>query len=104
MKGSTIACSGPIGDVAIEILKPFGEIVVAEDSSENALLNILEGAVGLVLRGDGSGSATVIETATDLKVIGRSGVGYDRVDIPAANARKIPVIITPSADSQAVAE
>jgi prephenate dehydratase len=70
MKGSTIACSGPIGDVAIEILKPYGEIVVAEDGSEESLLKILEGAVGLVLRGDGSGSARVIETATDLKVIG----------------------------------
>jgi phosphoglycerate dehydrogenase-like enzyme len=69
----TIACSGPIGDVAVEILKPFGEIVVAEDNSEEALLRILEGAVGLVLRGDGSGSARVINTAADLKVIGRSG-------------------------------
>jgi len=100
----TIACSGPIGDVAVEILKPFGEIVVAEDNSEEALLRILEGAVGLVLRGDGSGSARVINTAADLKVIGRSGVGFDRVDIQAANARKIPVIITPGANSQAVAE
>ncbi len=104
MTSPTIACSGPVGEVAVEILKPFGQIVVAEDGSEEALLQILEGAVGLVLRGDGSGSARVIEAAADLKVIGRSGVGYDRVDIQAANARKIPVIITPGANSQAVAE
>jgi phosphoglycerate dehydrogenase-like enzyme len=37
-------------------------------------------------------------------VIGRSGVGYDKVDIQSANARRIPVIITPGANSQAVAE
>jgi len=104
MMSPTIACSGPVGEVAVEILKPFGQIVVAEDGSEEALLRILEGAVGLVLRGDGSGSARVIEAASDLKVIGRSGVGFDRVDIQAANARKIPVIITPGANSQAVAE
>lgn len=104
MTSPSIACSGPIGEVAIEILKPFGEIVVAEDSSEEALLRILEGAVGLVLRGDGSGSARVIGEATRLKVIGRSGVGFDKVDIAAANARKIPVVITPGANSQAVAE
>jgi len=100
----TIACSGPVGEVAIEILKPFGNIVVADDSSEAALLQILDGAVGLILRGDGVGSTRVIEAAADLKVIGRSGVGYDKVDIQSANARKIPVVITPGANSQAVAE
>jgi phosphoglycerate dehydrogenase-like enzyme len=104
MTSRTIACSGPIGDVALEILKPYGDIVVAENSSEEALVRIADNAVGLVLRGDGVGSAKVIETATHLKVIGRSGVGYDNVDIQAANARKIPVIITPGANSQAVAE
>jgi D-3-phosphoglycerate dehydrogenase len=104
MTSPSIACSGPIGEVAVEILNPFGEIIVAEDSTEDALLRILPGAVGLVLRGDGIGSARVIESAPDLKVIGRSGVGFDNVDIQTANARKIPVIITPGANSQAVAE
>lgn len=104
MTTPTIACSGPIGEVAIELLKPFGEIVVAEDGSEKALLRVVQDAVGLVLRGDGIGSARVIEAAPELKVIGRSGVGYDLVDIPTANARKIPVIITPGANAQAVSE
>jgi phosphoglycerate dehydrogenase-like enzyme len=104
MTSPSIACSGPVGEVAIDILKPFGKIVVADDSSEEALLRILDGAVGLVLRGDGIGSARVIESAADLVVIGRSGVGYDNVDIQTANARRIPVIITPGANSQAVAE
>ncbi len=104
MTAPKIACSGPIGEVAIDILKPFGEIVVADDGSEGALLKIVQDAVGLVLRGDGIGSARVIDAAPRLKVIGRSGVGYDLVDIPTANARKIPVIITPGANAQAVAE
>jgi D-3-phosphoglycerate dehydrogenase len=104
MTYKSIACSGPIGEVAIEILKPHGDIVVAEDSSEEALLQIIDNAVGLVLRGDGVGSARIIERATDLKVIGRSGVGFDNVDIQVANSRRIPVIITPGANSQAVAE
>ena len=104
MTSPTIASSGPVGEVAVKILEPYGDIAVAEDSSEEALLQILGGAVGLILRGDGIGSKKVIETATALKVIGRSGVGYDNVDIQVANARKIPVIITPGANSQAVAE
>jgi phosphoglycerate dehydrogenase-like enzyme len=104
MTSPCIACSGPIGEVAVEILKPYGDILVAEDSSEEALLRIVGAAAGLVLRGDGVGSARIIETASDLKVIGRSGVGYDNVDMEAANARKIPVVITPGANSRAVAE
>ena len=104
MASPCIACSGPIGEVAVEILKPYGDIVVAADSSEEALLRIVGDAAGLVLRGDCVGSARIIETATDLKVIGRSGVGYDNVAMEAANARKIPVVITPGANSRAVAE
>jgi len=99
-----IACSGPIGQVAIDILAPYGEIAVAEDGSEEALIRIMAGATGLVLRGDGIGSARVIDASPDLKVIGRSGVGYDNVDMSAADARKIPVVITPGANAQAVAE
>ena len=104
MSKPKIACSGPIGKVAIDILEPYGEIAVAEDSSEEALIRIMDGASGLVLRGDGIGSARVINSSPDLKVIGRSGVGYDNVDMPTANARKIPVVITPGANAQAVAE
>ena len=37
-------------------------------------------------------------------MIGRTGVGYDNVDIAAATARKVPVIYIPGAGSRAVAE
>ncbi|MBW1697065.1 MAG: 3-phosphoglycerate dehydrogenase [Deltaproteobacteria bacterium] len=104
MSEATIACSGPIGEVAIDILKPYAQIVIAKDGSEDSLLQIVDRAIGLILRGDGVGSARVIEAARNLKVIGRSGVGYDNVDLNAANARKIPVVITPGANAQAVAE
>ena len=38
MKKPRIAGSGPIGEVAVEILKSFGEIVIAKANSEEALL------------------------------------------------------------------
>ena len=104
MKKASIVSNGPIEEVAVKILRPFGEIVIAEESTEAAFLKVVDGAVGLVLRGNGAASARIIEAATDLKVIGRPGVGYDNVDIEAATARKIPVVITPGANSQAVAE
>ncbi len=39
-----------------------------------------------------------------LRVIARAGVGYDRVDVPAATSRKVAVTITPTANHEGVAE
>jgi phosphoglycerate dehydrogenase-like enzyme len=39
-----------------------------------------------------------------LRVIARAGVGYDKVDVPAATSRKIAVTITPTANHEGVAE
>lgn len=49
-------------------------------------------------------SAEVLGALPNLKVIARCGVGYDRVDVPAATGRQIPVTITPNANHEAVAE
>lgn len=46
----------------------------------------------------------VMEAAPGLKVIGRTGVGYDSVDVEVATQLGIPVIITPGANNRAVAE
>lgn len=42
--------------------------------------------------------------ASKLRAIGRMGVGYDAIDIPAATERKIAVTITPGANEVSVAE
>lgn len=39
-----------------------------------------------------------------LKVIGRTGIGYDSVDVEAATRLGIPVVITPGANNRSVAE
>ncbi len=49
-------------------------------------------------------NAEAIEAAQNLKVIGRTGVGYDMVDVAAATARGIPVVLTPGANNRSVAE
>ena len=45
-----------------------------------------------------------LDAAAELAVIARIGVGYDAIDIPAASARKIPVMIAAEANSPSVAE
>ena len=104
MQRSRILSTGPIERISLDILKPFGEITVAPDNSEAALVQSLEAVVGLIVRGSVTISSRVIEAGADLKVIARSGVGYDTVDIDAATARGLPVVFTPGAGARAVAE
>jgi phosphoglycerate dehydrogenase-like enzyme len=49
-------------------------------------------------------SADLIALAPQLRVIARTGVGYDAVDVAAATARKIAVLITPGTNQESVAE
>ena len=49
-------------------------------------------------------SADVIRAAKKLKIIGKHGVGYDNIDIPAATASGVIVTNTPLANSTSVAE
>lgn len=75
--------------------------VVADDRSDQTAL--LAEADALMVRLFPV-TAEVLVRAPRLRVIGRHGVGYDTVDIAAASARGIPVIYTPNANSDAVAE
>src|SRR6201981_1050646 len=47
---------------------------------------------------------TELEASKDMKVVTRSGVGYDAVDVPALSRRKIPLMVAGSANSPSVAE
>ncbi|MCH7549399.1 MAG: hypothetical protein IH969_07690, partial [Candidatus Krumholzibacteriota bacterium] len=46
----------------------------------------------------------VLAALPRLRVVARSGVGFDRVDIPAATERNVAVTITPTANHECVAE
>jgi len=49
-------------------------------------------------------SAGLFDRAPALRVIARTGVGYDAVDVEAATARGIVVVITPGTNQESVAE
>lgn len=99
-----IVCTGPIGDIAKEILSEFGEIEILATDSDVSLAETMDGAVGFVVRGGGDATAELIGLGKDLKVIGRSGTGYDTIDLEAATARGIPVVYAPGQNARAVAE
>ncbi|GAA4028506.1 phosphoglycerate dehydrogenase [Sphingomonas rosea] len=59
---------------------------------------------GLAIRSSTKATPKLLEHATNLKVIGRAGIGVDNVDIPAATARGIVVMNTPFGNSITTAE
>ena len=60
--------------------------------------------VEAVIAGGEGYTSKVLRSAGRLKIIARTGVGYDHVDVGAATAQGVWVTITPGATSQAVAE
>ena len=49
-------------------------------------------------------TASLMAVAPRLRAIARTGVGYDAIDLSAADARKIAVMITPGTNQESVAE
>ena len=79
------------------------EVYVANSADPRAYYEQLKDADAVILRLADFDRAA-FEHAPKLKVIGRVGVGYDSVDIEAANEYGVPVVITPGANSLSVAE
>jgi D-3-phosphoglycerate dehydrogenase len=59
---------------------------------------------GLAVRSATKVTADILAAATNLKVIGRAGIGVDNVDVPAATAHGIVVMNTPFGNSITTAE
>jgi D-3-phosphoglycerate dehydrogenase len=76
------------------------EVVLVADPSPQDIAN----AVGAIVRADAVVDAAFLARAPRLRVISRTGVGVDHVDLAAATARGIPVVITPGSGTRAVAE
>jgi D-3-phosphoglycerate dehydrogenase len=73
------------------------------DRTEEALIDLLQGIDGAIVSTDPF-TARVIQAADRLRVISRTGVGYDAVDVPAATKRGVIVTTTPGVNRHAVAD
>ncbi|MDQ4420577.1 phosphoglycerate dehydrogenase [Sphingobium sp. DEHP117] len=59
---------------------------------------------GLAIRSSTKVTAEILDAATNLKVIGRAGIGVDNVDIPYASSKGVVVMNTPFGNSITTAE
>ena len=86
------------------LLREASELRMASSLEPAVLHREIVEADALVIRTAGTIDAALMDCGEALRVIGRHGVGYDQVDIPAATERGIQVVYTPGANTQGVAE
>ena len=72
--------------------------------SADELLKAVPEYDALIVRGRTKVTASVMDAASSLKVIGRAGVGVDNIDLDAAKKHNITVVNAPMSTSLAVAE
>ena len=99
-----IFATAEIDDYCFSTLSRYGRIEIASSHDETVLAQEAVGAMAIIVRGHAPITAKVMDAAGKLKLIGRTGVGFDTIDISAATARGIPVVYAPGAGARAVAE
>jgi len=88
-----------IGDSGVELLRRHFEV---DEGAEH--LEHIEDYDGLIIRSATKVTAEVLAKATNLKAIGRAGVGVDNVDVPEATKRGIVVANAPQSNVVTAAE
>ncbi len=101
-----ILISDKLGKAGLERLDQMDDIQydLKPGLSKAELLEIIPSYDGLIIRSGTQVDADVLTAATNLKVVGRAGMGVDNIDIEAATMRGVIVMNTPGANSIATAE
>lgn len=91
-----------LGPVEVDIVAPIlGDSHLLVNNPTPADLT---DAVGAIVRGNVTVDREMFDAMPNLRVLARTGVGTERVDLDVARERGIPVVITPGSNTNAVAE
>ncbi len=102
-----VLVSDELSETAVQIFRDRGVEVDFQPKlgkDKDKLAEIIGNYDGLAIRSATKATEKLIAAATNLKVIGRAGIGVDNVDIPAASKRGIIVMNTPFGNSITTAE
>lgn len=102
-----VLVSDELSETAVQIFRDRGVEVDFQPKlgkDKEKLAEIIGNYDGLAIRSATKVTEKLIAAATNLKVVGRAGIGVDNVDIPAASRRGIIVMNTPFGNSITTAE
>lgn len=101
---SKVLVSDPIDRSGIDILSQVAQVDIKTGLSNEELIKIIPEYDALMIRSGTKVTKEIIEAGTQLKIIGRAGVGVDNVDVPAATRQGIVVVNSPEGNTIAAAE
>ncbi|MCA9407496.1 MAG: phosphoglycerate dehydrogenase [Candidatus Omnitrophica bacterium] len=101
-----ILISDKLAEEGIKILREEKEFEVdcKYDLKPEELKNAIKDYHGLIIRSATTVTADILDNATNLKVIGRAGVGLDNVDLSAATKKGVVAMNTPAGNTTSTAE
>lgn len=94
----------PKGIALLQQRREFQVVVLPKKHAEAELLPLVADVVAIVVRSETKITRKVIESAPQLRVVGRAGVGVDNIDVEAATQRGIVVMNTPGGNTISTAE
>ncbi len=93
-----------IGDSGVELLRAHFDVDLGFDWSDEQLAQRIGEYHGILIRSATKLTAELIDKATNMRAIGRAGVGVDNVDVDAATKRGIVVANAPQSNVVTAAE
>jgi len=102
-----VLVSDKLSETAVQIFRDRGvevDFLPNLGKDKAALIEAIGKYDGLAIRSATKVTADVLAAATNLKVIGRAGIGVDNVDIPTASKKGVIVMNTPFGNSITTAE
>ncbi len=99
-----VLVSDPVDQAGIDILSQVAQVDVKTKLPPEELVKIIPEYDALMLRSGTKVTKDVIEAGTQLKIIGRAGVGVDNIDVAAATRKGIVVVNSPEGNTIAAAE
>ena len=99
-----ILISDRINDKGIEILNKISDTDIITGLNEEDLIKKIPAYDALIVRSETKVTKAIIDAGSNLKVIGRAGVGVDNIDIQSATSKGIAVVNSPTGNTIAAAE
>lgn len=95
-----------ISPIGVDLFKAENgfEVIEAYGSSHEEILKLVKDVDAIAVRSETKITADVLAAASQLKVVGRAGVGVDNIDIDAATDHGVIVMNTPTGNTIATAE
>jgi D-3-phosphoglycerate dehydrogenase / 2-oxoglutarate reductase len=100
-----VLISDKMSPLAEQVFKDRGiEVDVTTGMTPEELIACIGDYDGLAVRSSTKAKTEIIEAATNLKVIGRAGIGVDNIDVATATSQGVLVMNTPFGNSTTTAE